>query len=252
VSHQQRTLGLLALVLGLVATSPAGAKMVSGGDCRDLSHDCTCDDGAYLEVFLANQRDALAAWEDTQSDIIGGAAGTFEEARALFEQKFPGDPRVLSHLTACPDLNPKKVAGVSILGGGAELDDCFCKNVCKDIVESTISHERTHVAFNLLGISYIIGVGTACSADLTDPDFCKVSNALLLSESEIQAHRIGVETLQESLSTLKDPESPEMECTWEPLPDAPPPEAEAAAEPAPEGFLPRVRALLVRFVHGAG
>jgi hypothetical protein len=246
-----RLRGLPALVAVLGATALGQAKMVSGGDCLDLTSPCTCEDAPYFEVFTANQEKALEVWRDTQSEIIGGAASSFDDAKALFDMNFKdkADPRVLEPLMLCPDLKPNHIAGTSILGGGAELDDCFCKNVCQDIVESIIAHERTHVAFNIMGISYIIGVGTACAADLTDPDFCKVSNALLLSESEIQAHQIGNKMLREGLDKLQNPEDPEMECTWEPLPE-PEPEPEPTPE-MPEGFLPRLGALFERFVHGS-
>jgi hypothetical protein len=246
VSGSSAWFGLTALLVVLSGASAVQAKMVSGDDCRELSRDCTCDDAPYMSVFLENQEDALRAWEDTQAEIFGGAASSFEDARNLFESKFPGDPRVMQPLRQCTNLDTGKIAGTSILGGGAELDDCFCKNVCGDIVDAIVVHERTHVAFNLMGISYIIGVGTACAADLTDPDFCKVSDALLLSESEVQAHRLGNESLRESLSELKD--EAEMECTWEPLPEASFPKIRQP--PAPQGFLPRLRALFARVLHG--
>lgn len=238
--------GLGALALVLSGAGDADAKMVSGGDCSKLSRDCTCDDAPYMEVFLGNQEDALKAWEDTQAEIFGGAASSFDDARALFESKFPGDSRVMRPLRQCTNLDAGKIAGTSILGGGAELDDCFCKNVCRDIVDAIVVHERTHVAFNLMGIGYIIGVGTACAGGLTDPDFCKVSDALLLSESEIQAHRLGNDALRESLSELKD--EAEMECTWEPLPEASLPKMRQP--PAPQGFFPRLGALFARVFHG--
>jgi hypothetical protein len=241
--------GLAALVVVLSHAGAARAEMVSGGDCRELSSDCTCDDAPYMSVFLENQEDALHAWEATQQEIFGGAASSFQDARNLFESKFPGDPRVLQPLAQCPNLDAGKIAGTSILGGGAELDDCFCKNVCRDIVDAIVVHERTHVAFNIMGISYIIGVGTACAADLTDPDFCKVSDALLLSESEIQAHRLGNDSLSKSLSELKD--EAEMECTWEPLPEAGS-SPKHRPQPAPQGFFPRLGALFARVFHGQG
>jgi hypothetical protein len=226
----------------------AQAKMVSASDCLALTPDCMCDDGAYMSIYLANQEAALSAWEDTQSDILDGGAKTFEDARALFNSKFMGDPAVLARFSSCPNFDPKKIAGDSILSGGAEIDDCFCKNACKDIVEATIAHERTHVAFNILGISYIIGVGTACKLNLTDPGFCSISEALLLSESEIQAHQRGNQVLSDALDNLKDPKAPDMQCTWEPLPPSSPREI---PPPQPAGFFARFRTLFTRFVHGA-
>jgi hypothetical protein len=223
--------------------------MVSADDCRALTRDCTCADGAYMSMYLDNQKAALAAWEDTQSDILGGAAKSFEDARNLFNSKFPGDPRVLEPFAACPNFDPKKIAGNSMLGGGAELDDCFCKNVCRDIVEATIAHERTHVAFNLLGIVYIIDVGTACGLGLVDPGFCAVSDAVLLSESEIRAHEVGNQVLQDAVDNLHDPSTPDMACTWDPLPA--PAAREIPPPPAPSGFFARMVALGARFLHGA-
>jgi hypothetical protein len=241
-----------ALLLASLVVAPAAkAEMVSGGECLEKTHDCTCADAQYMELSLRNQEKALEAWQQTQMQIALGQASTFEEARALFAMNFDSDPRVLEPLSECTDLDTGKVAGTSILGGGAELNDCFCENVCKDIVDATITHERTHVAFNLLGISYIINVGVGCKADLLPADFCNASNALLLSESEIQAHTRGNDVLRDRLNELrmKDPEHPEMECTWEPLPAAqspapPPPQA-------PAGFFERVKMLAGRVFGGA-
>ena len=239
-----------ALVVTFGAPVVAHAKMVSGGDCRALTHDCKCDDGAYMSMYLANQEAALAAWQDTQSDIFGGAAKSFEDARTLFNSKFPGDPRVLSAFTDCPNLDPKKIAGPSILGGGAEIDDCFCKDVCRDIVEATIAHERTHVAFNILGISYVIGVGTACGLNLTDPDFlCGEPGLAPVGVRNPGARENGNQVLRDALDKLQNPSPPDMACTWEPLPE--PKAREIPAPPVPAGFFARVAALVTRFVNGA-
>lgn len=241
------------LLASLVVAPSAHAEMVSGGECLEKTHDCTCADAQYMEISLRNQEKALDAWERAQDDIIGGTGSSFEDARAIFHMYFDkeADPRVLEPLSECTDLDAGQVAGTSILGGGAELNACFCENVCKDIVDATITHERTHVAFNLLGISYIVNVGVACKAGLLDESFCFASNALLLSESEIQAHTRGNEVLRDRLNQLrmKDPEHPEMECTWEPLPAAPSPSPPPPSAPA--GFFERVKMLAGRVFGGA-
>ena len=250
--------GSVALLLGLGASSTAHAEYVDGDVCLERTHDCTCADAPYMEVSLRNQDVALETWNETAEEITLGAASTAEEARALFLKKFKpkADPRVVEGLSECTELDATKIAGPSILGGGAELDSCFCNTVCKDIVEATIAHERMHVAFNLIGIGYIIGVGTSCAAGALPEDLCAVHNALLIAESEIYAHEAGNDLLRERLDTLRqmDPAAPEMECTWEPLP------AHSGAEPArrlqpppqlPQGFFGRLEMLASRFVNGA-
>lgn len=245
-------LGLVLLLACAFSAARADAKMIPGGDCQEASTECTCADAPYMEVFLQNQRTALQAWETTRNDIaVNGSAKTFDEARALFAQNFQGDGRVLTPLSSCTTLDPGKIAGPSILDGGAELDDCFCSHVCRDIVDATIAHERTHVAVNLVGIDYMIGVGVGCLVGKLPQHFCDISNALLLSESEVLAHAVGNDLLSDRLSDLRasDPANPEMECTWEPLPlqhsASPPP------QPAPKGFMDRVKMLAERFLHGA-
>jgi len=250
VSGLVRRLGVALVLLGLASAASADARMIPGGDCQDFSKPCTCADAPYMEVFLQNQQVALEAWKTTRNDIaVDGGASTFEEARAMFGKNFIGDPRVMKPLAICKDLDDSKIAGPDFLGDGAEVDDCFCTNVCRDIVDGVIAHERTHVAVNIVGIDYMIGVGMGCLVGSFPQQFCDTSNALLLSESEVLAHTVGNNLLSSRLSDLQasDPENPEMECTWDPLPlehSAPPPQA-------PQGFFDRVQMLAQRFLHGA-
>lgn len=246
-----KRLSVAVVLLGLGSAARVDARMIPGGDCQDASKACTCADAPYMEIFLQNQQVALEAWKTTRNDIaVNGGASTFDEARALFAQNFHGDPRVLTPLSICKDLDTSKIAGPDVLGDGAELDDCFCTNVCRDIVDATIAHERTHVAVNLVGIDYMIGVGVGCLVGKLPQHFCDISNALLLSESEVLGHTVGNNVLSSRLNDLQesDPANPEMECTWEPLPAqqpaAPPPQA-------PQGFIERVQMLAQRFLHGA-
>jgi hypothetical protein len=241
--------GIVVLLASVGASRVAHATMVSGSDCLDLSTDCVCADGPYMSAYLDNQKAGLSAWEDTKSDVLDGQAKTYADAVALFKSKFMNDPRILEPFTQCSDFDPSKIAGTSISGGGAEINECFCQNVCRDIIEATIAHERTHVAFNILGISYIVSIGAACSANLVDQGFCDITEALLLSDSEIQAYGVGNQSLQAALDNLQDPRAPDMACTWEPLPAASPKEASAAPQPA--GFFARFGALFGRFLRGA-
>jgi hypothetical protein len=246
-----KRLSVAVVLLGLASASTADARMIPGSECQELSKPCTCADAPYMEVSLHNQETALKAWETTRNDIaVDGGASTFEDARAKFAKNFVGDPRVFAPLTLCKDFVDSKVAGTDFWGDGAELEDCFCSNVCRDIVDATIAHERTHVAVNLLGIDYMIGVGLGCAAGSFPQQFCDTSNALLLSESEVLAHSVGNSLLSSRLNDLQasDPENPEMECTWEPLPleHSPPP-----PQQAPQGFFERVQMLAQRFLYGA-
>jgi len=245
-----KRLSVAVMLLGASHAASVDARMIPGDDCQAASEPCTCADAPYMEVSLHNQRVALEAWKTTRDDIaVNGGAFTFDDARALFGMNFVGDPRVLKPLSLCRELDTSKIAGPDVFGDGAELDDCFCTSVCRDIVDATIAHERTHVAVNLLGIDYMIGVGIGCLVGKLPQQFCDTSNALLLSESEVLGHTVGNDLLSSRLDDLQksDPENPEMECTWEPLPlehSAPPPQA-------PPGFFDRVQMLAQRFLHGA-
>ena len=246
-----KRLSVAVVLLSLGSAAHAHARMIPGSDCQEASKACTCADAPYMEEFLNNQEVALEAWKTTRNDIAAnGSAKSFEDARALFGMNFKGDPGVLKPLALCKDLDTGKIAGPDFLGDGAEVDDCFCTNVCRDIVDGVIAHERTHVAVNIVGIDYMIGVGVGCAIGKLPQQFCDSSNALLLSESEVLAHSVGNSLLSSRLSDLQasDPENPEMECTWEPLPlqqPAMPPPA------APQGFIERVKMLAARFLHGA-
>lgn len=253
-----KRLGWGALLLGLGSTSTAHAEYIDGDVCLERTHECTCADAPYMEISLRNQEVALETWNETTEEITLGAAKTAEEARALFLKKFKpkADPRVMEGLSGCTELDATKIAGPSISGGGAELDSCFCNTVCKDIVESTIAHERMHVAFNLMGIGYIIGAGTACAAGTLPQDFCDVHNAFLIAESELYAHEAGNNLLRERLDNLQkmDPANPEMECTWEPLPEysgAQPTPRLQPPSPIPQSFFERLQMLASRFMNGA-
>jgi hypothetical protein len=258
----------LSIALGLAAlcgsATPARADtapeaFLKPSECLKLSPPCKCSDAPMMEMFLNDQRKALSSWEDTKDAILTpGGPETQKEAIADFHSRFDpqADPRVEEQFLKCPTINmgkhnPGKIAGVSINKGGAALDDCFCQTFCQDIVEATATHENIHFGFGFVAIGELISVISACVTLDLPAGFCDTLDAQMLADSEIFAHKGGISSLADSLSDLRasDPDNPDMECTWEPLPPvamrhvAPPPTP-------PAGFWERVEMLASRFIHG--
>jgi hypothetical protein len=257
-----QTLPLLsALALSVVparAAVDAPGFFVSPSECQESSPECKCADAPMMELFLKNQQAALAAWRDTMSAILmPGGPSTRAEALDDFHMRFGGDERITNQFGSCSTFNDEmdrtatKVAGVDPTRGGAVLDPCFCETFCDDITSATANHERTHFAYGVLALNELIQTTVPCKAGLLDEHYCATIDAQQLAETEIFAHQVGNSSLQSSLDALKasDPDMPDMECTWEPLPavalrvlPAPP--------PAPTGLWDRVELLASRFVHG--
>lgn len=248
----------LALVLGFA--SPLRAQegipphFVDSDEC--MSRDCTCADTPMMEVFLNNQRNAREAWKSVREAILmPGGPQSMEEAVALFNSRFSGDPRVSAQFMSCDGYDPNvnslsKIAGVPGIGQAA-LDPCFCNAFCKDIVEATVNHELTHAPTLLMGFANVAHFKVACKAGVLPDGFCNTLDPLILADSELISYSVGNATLDNAIDRLRerDPENPEMECTWKPLPPAP--SSSQQAEPAPEGFWARLQLLAQRFWSGA-
>jgi hypothetical protein len=218
-------------------------------------HDCMCSDIPMMQSFLDNQKNAQAAWQSIRSDILAGTGPRSDTAaKALFKQRFPGDPDVVAQFESCQNYDPNKnsvdkVAGVSPLGAPM-LDPCFCDAFCSDIVESTIAHERMHVPTIILGALSKGDYMIACGLGVASGYLCDIVLPLILTDSEILSYDAGISALDASLTKLKeyDPSNPSMACTWECI--APPP-TPAQDKAVPQGFWQRVSLLFERVLHGS-
>jgi hypothetical protein len=255
-----RLLTLLSLTgLALPAhADTAPDDFLGPDDCRALSPDCKCSDAPMLELLLKDQSKALDAWDATADAIaMPGGPATMEAAVQDFHSRFPGDTRIADQFAACDTIdegghNLTKIAGVSIRKGGAALDSCFCKQFCEDAVNATIIHEDVHFKFAFEAMLEMITSSVACKLGELEQSYCDTLLARQLARSEQYAHAAAIESMQDSLDELRasDPDMPDMECTWEPLPDmvtrvTPP------APPAPSGLWQRIELLADRFIHGA-
>ena len=257
-SNACRWLGFASVVL-LATPAHAGlADFVSPSDCEALSRPCVCDDLPMMDLFVHDQQKALEAWRATK-DAILTPGGPLTQAEAIddFHSRFEGDQRIVDQFESCPDFDPKvndprKIAGVAAGRGGAALDACFCKTFCVGIVDATAAHERTHFAFGLVAVTELIGVSAACTAGLFDDGFCASLQPQLLADSELAAHTVGINALNDSIKALDttDPDTLQMACSWEPLPP-PAPQPSPVPAPPPASFWQRVELLTSRFVHGA-
>ena len=255
-----RLLALLSLAcVALPAHADTAPDSFLGPDeCRALSPECKCADAPMLELLLKDQSKALDAWDETADAItMPGGPATMQEAVDDFHSRFPGDTRIADQFAACdtidePGHNLTKIAGVSLRKGGAALDSCFCKQFCEDAVDATIIHEDTHFKFAFEALLEMITSKVACGVGQLEQSYCDTLLARQLARSEQYAHSAAIESMADSLDKLRssDPDMPDMECTWEPLPDmvtrATPP-----APPAPAGFWQRLEMLASRFIHGA-
>jgi hypothetical protein len=221
-----------------------------------LSPECKCEDGPMLELLRKDQSDALDAWDATADEIgMPGGPDTMAEAVRAFQMRFQGDSRVTDQYKACADFDPAvnkvtKIAGVSILNGGAALDPCFCKQFCQGAIVATAKHEDVHFRFGFEALLEQITANIACKAGQLEQSYCDTLHARQLARSEQYAHSAGIESLQDALDKLRmsDPENPDMECTWEPLPDMV--TEREPAPPVPGGFWDRIQMLAGRFIHG--
>ena len=248
--------GVLAVfaAIGSVRAEDVPKHFVSEEMCA--SRTCTCEDLPMMEAFRKSQNMARDAWKTVKADI-GKAGGptSGKAAVALFQSRFKGDQCILNRFEMCTgydaDMNkPDKVAGVSPTGD-AKIDPCFCDAFCKDIVQSTIAHERMHVPTIIAGTvakgDYIVG----CGLGLLPDKLCKAIEPTTLSDSEILSYGAGISWLDASIMKLSnmDPENPEIGCTWEPLGMCM--KTARAPSPPPTGFFARVTLLLKRIFLGA-
>lgn len=259
-----------ALVATLACAALASAQnpenFVPSDECK--SDECTCEDAPMMEVFLKNQENARDAWQSVRDDLFTeGGPQSMEEARALFESRFNGDDRVGLQFMSCEGYDAEKnslkqIAAVPSLGQ-ATLDPCFCDAFCQDIIDATVTHELTHGPTLLAGFADVLHWKVACKTGVLSDTFCNSLDPMILANSEISSYTLGNYSLSESIEDLQesDPADPEMECTWDPLPDEAPPEPEPNILPpipgakapaaAPSGLWNRFTLLVDRFINGA-
>lgn len=257
----------MVLLASVAYAAPASAQtehFVPSDEC--MSDECTCADAPMMEVYLRNQVNARDAWSSVREDLFTeNGPQSMAEAKALFESRFTGDPRVNKQFMSCTGYDPNvnslnQVAAVPSVGE-ATLDPCLCDAFCKDIIDATVDHELTHGPTLLAGFANVLHFKVACKTGVLPDSFCNALDPMILADSEIISYTVGNYSLSESIEDLyeSDPASPEMECTWEPLPEtAPPgsrvlpptPGAELPA-PVPAGLWERFTLLVDRFVNGA-
>jgi len=256
-----RLLPSLALVACVAAAAPARADsspdfFVSPDECRMVSPECKCSDAPFLELFLKDRNKGLDGWDGAADTIDSGATTTQEALVAEFFKLYKADQRIIDQFTSCPDFaangsKTSKFAGISISRGGAVIDPCFCQQFCSEIIDAVAAHEDRHFAFTLEALLDLMTSKMACKVGSLDQSYCDTIDARLLARSEQYAYAVEIESLSQSLDDLRasDPDAPDMECTWEPLPDMaarvmPP------APPAPASFWDRVQMLAGRFLNG--
>lgn len=257
-----------ALLASFTCAALAGAQstehFVPSEEC--MSDECTCADAPMMEVYLRNQQKARDIWIGVREDLFTETGPqSMEEAKDLFEMRFMGDSRVSKQFMSCTgyDANVnslKQIAAVPGVGQ-ASLDPCFCDAFCKDIIDATVIHELTHGPTLLAGFANVINFKVGCKAGVLPDSFCNSLDPMILADSEIISYTVGNASLAEDIEDLheSDPADPEMECTWEPLPETPPagsrvlpPEAGAQLPaPVPAGLWDRFTLLVDRFLSGA-
>lgn len=259
---------LLPLLVALSFAAPVAAQtehFVPAEEC--MSDDCTCADAPMMEVFLRNQQQARDIWVSVREDLFTETGPqSMDEAKALFESRFKGDSRISSQFMSCTGYDPNvnsltQIAAVPGLGE-ATLDPCFCDAFCKDVIDATVDHELTHGPTLLAGFANVITFQVGCKAGVLPDTFCNSLDPMILADSEIISYTIGNASLSSSIEDLyeSDPANPEMQCTWEPLPETPPAGTRSGATPVPGAGLPaaapagiweRFTLLVERFVNGA-
>jgi hypothetical protein len=250
-------LGALLLLARSAHAEDVPAHFVEADQCT--SRPCSCADAPIMEQFLQNQKDARAAFQLVH-DQLPTPQGAQSNAQAVsqFQGLFgAGNAHVNAQFMSCAGYDPAvnkltKVAGISGLGT-AKLDPCFCDAFCKDIVDSTIAHERMHAPTLLLGFHDRITWQTACKLGVLPDRVCNMLDPLNLVESELISHQVGINSLESSLNALKasDPAMPGMMCTWTPLASAGSAAPPAQRAPTPPSFFARVELLIERIVWGA-
>lgn len=240
---------LLLVVGAALADEGVPEHFVDPESCG--SRACTCDDGPMMEIFLADQRAARAAWQSVLDDLDAGTGPTNErDAVAAFQSRFAADSRILDQFRSCagydPEVNkPQKIGGIDE-DGDPKVDPCYCDAFCEDIVQQTVIHEKKHKPTLLGGFATSLPRLLACKAGALSGYGCDSIWARILTESEVASYDAGIGSLQAGLDRLVDSGSgdTEGECTWDPV-------VEARVRPAPapaDGLVPRVRQLLGRFV----
>lgn len=257
--------GRLAPVLALVslfAVAPAARAdsspdfFVPPEECSMLSPECKCSDAPMLELFAKDRAKALDAW-GAVADTLNESSLSQQGAVREFFERYKADQRIIDQFSACPDFTTNgsslsKFAGISLERGGAVVDPCFCQQFCGEISKAVAAHEDRHFAFTLEALVDLMGSSVACKLGSLDQSYCDTIDARLLVRSEEYAYAVEVDSLQESLDRLResDPDAPEMECTWEPLPD--PTTRVEPAPPPPAGLWERIQMLGSRLLHGRG
>lgn len=254
---------LFPALASFVFVVPAAAQtehFVPADEC--MSDDCTCADAPMMEVFLRNQQKARDTWVSVREDLFtDNGPQSMDEAKALFESRFSGDSRVSNQFKSCMGYDPNvnslsQIAAVPGLGE-ATLDPCFCDAFCKDIIDATVDHELTHGPTLLAGFANVVTFKVGCAAGVLPDSFCNSLDPMILADSEIISYTVGNHSLSESIEDLyeSDPAAPEMQCTWEPLPENPSRSARSANREAPAaapaGLWERFTLLAERFVNGA-
>jgi hypothetical protein len=240
-----------ALTLQCVIARAEGVPSWFVPEDKCMSRDCTCDDMPMIDAFRDNQQNARDAWMSVKNDI-GKQDGpkSLGDAVKLFQSRFMGDPRIVDQFETCSTFdasknNANKIAGVTGLGQAA-LDPCFCETFCKDIVQSTIDHEKMHVPTLILGTLNKAEMIAACKLGIAPDVLCTALDPWTLADSELASHDAGLATLDAARSRI--PSESDVDCTWEPLPAAP---QTQRAVPAPSGFMARLRSIIDRILHGA-
>jgi hypothetical protein len=272
MNHLRTRPGKLAIPLATVITvaslgvparaQDAPASFVTEDKCGTRA--CTCKDAPMMERFRNNQIQARKAWASVKADIIAGTGPrSVADADKAFRGRFPGDPAIVSQFTSCSGYDATmndlgKVAGVSP-SGEAVLDPCFCNAFCKDMVDSTVVHEKSHrdTAIPFVVVMTGLQIGCAVAKGLKDSFGyqCDTANPMIRANSELIAYQAGIDSLDAAIQKLTetDPDNPTLACTWEPIvAAAPSPSLPNAAAPLPQGFFARVGLLWNRLIHGGG
>jgi hypothetical protein len=262
-----RSLPARGFAAALAITTVAGSALAQESsfvpEDKCGTRDCTCDDAPMMERFRDNQIKAQKAWQSVKNDLVAGTGPrSLADAETLFRNRLGGGDSVLTQqFKSCPGYDAAKndlgkIAGVSP-AGEAVLDPCFCASFCKDVVHSTVVHEKSHRDTAIPFVAVMTGMQIGCKAlkGLKESFAyqCDTVSPVIRANSELVAYQAGIDSLQAAITKLEmdDPMNPGVECTWKPIVESSP-TTPMAASPAPAGFLDRVRLLWNRLIHGAG
>ncbi|MFZ5892754.1 MAG: hypothetical protein ACOY0T_16970 [Myxococcota bacterium] len=251
-SARLASLALVCCVGRSAVAETLPSHFVSSDQC--MSRECTCADGPMMEVFLQNQQNARNAWISVRSEIFTATGPqSMDDAVKLFYKRFPGDSRVNAQFMTCNGYDPNvntlnKIAGTASVGNAA-LDPCFCDAFCKGIIDATVDHELTHGPTLLAGFAGMLQYKVVCKTGVLPDSFCNALDPAILADSEIISYTVGNHTLSNAIEELRDrdPQNPQMACTWEPLPAA---STNQLPPVQPSGFWDRVKMLADRFLYG--